>query len=253
MDAVRVSVVFVVSFLIHAAALAGPFDSCQEFIRYGIPGNGGDMLCRKGFALAHSPELKTPLWVIERLTRERAQGPVERLKGFRGDPELKAGKRAVDSDYKNSGWSRGHMAPAANMQWDVLAMHQSFYLSNVAPQNGPMNSGLWSQLEERVRDWALARGEVYVITGPVFGNSPKEIGKNKVGVPSHVYKIVFDPLRVEVIAFMFANEPTGSKILDDFLVSVDELEQRTGLDFLSTISADVQAVIESKKAGALWE
>jgi len=253
MYAIRVSVIFFVALILNTAALAGPFDNCQEFIRYGLPGNDGDMLCRKGFALAHSPDRKTPIWLIERLTRERAQGPVERMKNFRGDPELKTGARAVDSDYTNSGWTRGHVAPAGNMQWDILAMHQSFYLSNVVPQHDSMNKGKWSQLEELVRDWALVRGEVYVMTGPVYGANAQTIGKNKVAVPSHVYKIVFDPLRVEVIAFMFANEPTGSKTLADFLVSVREVEQLTGLDFLSNIAADVQAVIELKKATAVWE
>jgi endonuclease G len=245
--------VLVASLVFPLGSVAAPLDQCLEFVVYGLPSTNGDLLCRKGFALAHNPERKTADWVAEHLTRERTHGPVDRLKNFRGDPELKSGTRAVDSDYTNSGYARGHMAPAANMQWDPLAMYHSFFLSNVAPQNGPMNSGAWSQLEELVRDWAVDRGALYVFTGPIYGANPKTIGKSKVAVPSHVYKIVFDPVRVDAIAFLFPNEPTGAKTLPDFLTSVDDVEARTGLDFLSAIASDVQAVIESKTASALWE
>src|SRR5438132_808182 len=86
-----------------ALAYAGPLDHCQEYIKYGIPGEQGDLLCRKGYALAHNPDHKTPDWVAEHLTKEKASATMARKNYFQPDPDLPPGKRAELTDYKNSG------------------------------------------------------------------------------------------------------------------------------------------------------
>lgn len=206
---------------------------------------------------AHNPERKTPDWVAEHLTRERANTAAPRSDDFRADPDLAPGKRAELSDYKGSGFDRGHMAPAANMRWHKDAMSESFFLSNMAPQIGPgMNRGIWAALEERVRAWAVTRGEVYIFTGPIYvpaGAPAKTIGGNRVAVPSHFYKIVFDPVRVEAIVFILPNESLKTKDLPKFIVSVRDVEQVTGLNFLSNINEHVQELVETVRQGALWE
>lgn len=241
--------------LCFQAVLAGPLDNCQEYVRYGAPSDKGDLLCRTGYALAHNPEHKTPDWVAERLTREKATAARARSNDFRPDPDLAPGQRAELSDYQNSGYDRGHMAPAGDMRWDQNAMSESFYLSNMSPQIGPgMNRGIWKDLEEKVRTWAIKRGELYIYTGPVYKDAPKKtIGANHVAVPTHFYKIVFDPVRVEVIAFLLPNRTLKTRDLSRYLVSVDEVETQTGLDFLSNIDKPIQKLVESKKAGGVWE
>ena len=247
--------VFVVSLLFQVVALAGPFDGCQEYVKYGIPSNKGDLLCRTGYALAHNPERKTPDWVAELLTREKTRSSRARSNDFQPDPDLEPGQRAELADYKNSGYDRGHMAPAGDMRWDKEAMSESFFLSNMSPQIGPgMNRGIWKDLEEKVRTWAIKRGELHIFTGPIYASgSPKTIGPNHVAVPTHFYKIIFDPVRVEAIAFIMENKPLKTKDLPAYLVSIDEVEAQTGLNFLSNIDEPVQQLVESKKATEVWQ
>lgn len=255
-NVVRLISAFALPFLFSSlVALAGPFDSCQEYVKYGIPGEKGDLLCRTGYALAHNPDHKTPDWVAEYLTSEKAKAVLARSNNFQADPDLESDHRAELSDYKNSGYDRGHMAPAGNMRWSKVAMDESFFLSNMSPQIGPgMNRGIWKNLEEKVRKWAIARGELYIFTGPIYKKSEsiKTIGDNKVAVPTHFYKIIFDPVRVEAIAFIMPNKKLKAEDLPKYIVSVQEVESETGLDFLSHIDKGAQDVIESKKATGLW-
>ena len=132
---------------------AGPLEDCAEYARLGVPGQQGKFLCRKGYLLSHSSENKTPYWVIEHLTVEKADAnAVQRYSKFQTDPDLEKGKRAELSDYKGSGYDKGHMAPSADMKWDEQAMIECFYLSNMVPQVGKgMNQGIWKDLEEKVQ------------------------------------------------------------------------------------------------------
>ncbi len=248
--------VVVLSLLLHTVVSAGPLDSCQDYVKYGVPGDKGDLLCRTGYALAHNPARKTPDWVAEHLTREQASSSLPRSNDFRPDPDLEPGQRAELNDYKNSGYDRGHMAPAGDMRWNKEAMSESFFLSNMAPQIGPgMNRGIWKELEGKVRDWAIKRGELYIFTGPIYagGSSGKTIGANDVAVPTHFYKIIFDPIRVETIAFIMPNRALKTKDLPTYIVSIDQVETETGLNFLSNISEQIQGLVESGKADGVWE
>lgn len=236
--------------------LAGPLEDCSEYTQIGVPGHAGDLLCRKGYLLAHSQDNKTPFWVIEHLTTDRAKANVvQRYNKFQADPDLEKDTRATLSDYKNSGYDRGHMAPAADMKWDKDAMIQCFYLSNMVPQVGKgMNQGIWAQLEDDVRNWARSRGDLFVITGPVYVNKEKlTVGKNQVAVPTHLYKIIFDPNTDEVIAFIMPNMSFNTNDLPNYIVRIRDIEDLTGLDFLSALDKQKQDSIEIKKADGLWQ
>jgi endonuclease G, mitochondrial len=106
--------------------LAGPIEECKEFTAYGVPGRAGDLLCRKGYLLSHDPVRKTPVWVAEHLTREKAKRGIKRSDDFRPDDDLEPGKRAELSDYRGSGYDRGHMAPAGDMAWDDRPCPRAF-------------------------------------------------------------------------------------------------------------------------------
>ncbi len=234
---------------------AGPFDSCREYVKLGVPGNDGDQLCRKGYALAHNPETKTAFWVAEHLTREKASAVRARSNNFQPDPDLEEGDRAELADYSKSGFDRGHMAPAGDMRWDEQAMSESFYLSNMSPQVGVgMNRGIWKDLEEKVREWAIQRGELYIYTGPIYeGGIAKTIGKNKVAVPTHFYKIVYDPAHVEAIAFIMLNQKLRTQDMATYIVTIRDVEAKTKLNFLSRLKKHIQDVIETARADGLWE
>lgn len=241
--------------LIASPVVAGPLEDCQELTTYGFPGDTGEVLCHKGFLLAHDPERKTPIWVVEHLTKEKAMGTLARKDAFKPDPDLAKGRRAELSDYKGSPYDRGHMAPAADMKWDAQAMAECFYLSNMVPQVGKgMNQGIWRILEEKVRNWAISRGEIYIYTGPVY-DPQKElqtVGKNNVAVPSALFKIVFSPEDQKVIAFIMPNRSLKTEDMPQYIVSVNDVEKETGLNFFTVFSEEIQDSFESKKAPALW-
>ena len=113
----------------------------------------------------------------------------ERTDKFLPDPDVR-GAKAYSNDYTKSGYDRGHMAPAADMKWSKQAMAESFYMSNICPQNPNLNRGDWNDLEEKSRQWAKKYGAVYIACGPVYDHGkPKRIGNNKVAVPDAFYKV----------------------------------------------------------------
>lgn len=239
-----------------AQPVSAPPERCKEFLAYGLPNDQGRLLCRTGFALSHDDTKKSPTWVAQRMTAERLVPKVARSDRFIPDPDLPKGQRAELDDYRGSGYDRGHMAPAADMRWSKEAMQESFYLSNMAPQIGPgMNRGIWSDIESAIRRWVASRGELFIYTGPIFEKetSNKTIGPNQVAVPTHFYKVVFDPIRVETIAFVVPNAPHASRRIEEFITSVRDIEMRSGLNFLNRIQPAVQSLIEEPVAPALWQ
>lgn len=150
-------------------------------------------LCYESFAVLHSGETKTPVYVAERLNRKSIEEANEkRADRFFADARLPAAERAELEDYKHSGYSRGHMAPAGDMSTPT-AMAQSFSLANMVPQNPQQNGGSWAKIEQDTRKYALrARGDVYVITGPVFERGAPTIGEGRVRVPRYLFKLVYD-------------------------------------------------------------
>lgn len=207
--------------------------NCPPFLEYGSPSLQGDFLCRTGFALGHDPQARIPLWVIERLGLASLNGGVQRTDNFRADPDLVPGRRAELEDYAGSGYDRGHMAAAGNLTWSNQAMVESFYLSNIAPQNPTLNRGAWARLESDIRNWVLERTDLVIITGPVFGAQDPMIGPSPVRVPVAFYKIVFDPFRREAVGFVYPNSPPTSNDPADYRVPVVQIERTTGLAFLS--------------------
>lgn len=187
-------------------------------------------LCYDAFAILHNGNTRTPLFVAQRLNKALvADADEKRTNKFFADARLPRAERAELSDYKNSGYSRGHMAPAGDMP-TAQAMAQSFSLANMVPQSMKQNGGPWARIEKDTRNYASrAKGDVYIITGPVFDKQPATVGANQVAVPSHLYKLVYDAETNRAWAHWQANR-------DDERVSKPisyaELVQRTGIEFL---------------------
>ena len=213
------------------------FSSCPQF----FPGGHAPSLqlqpherelCFTNFAVLHNGSTKTPVFVAQRLNRaslQKAQG-LERTDKFYADARLPRAERSELDDYKRSGYSRGHMAPAADMSTPE-AMAQSFSLANMVPQNQVHNAGAWSQVEQATRKYALrAKGDVYVFTGPVFAKNAATIGPGKVAVPDYLFKLVYDASTGKSWVHWQANSPDtrmGPPI------SYEEFTRRTGMPLLS--------------------
>ena len=188
-------------------------------------------LCFDGFAVLHSGNTKTPIYVAQRLNRQMLQDGqgIKRTDRFFADARLPASERAELDDYKGSGWSRGHMAPAGDMGTPE-AKAQSFSLANMVPQDPKQNGGPWSKIEEDTRKYVMrARGDVYVITGPVFEPGAQTIGPGRVAVPSHVFKLVYDPSTGKSWAHWQQNSPNAQVGRP---ISYAEVVERTRMDLL---------------------
>ena len=174
------------------------FAQCPQFFANGKPPATPARpklreLCYEAFAVLHSGETKTPVYVAQRLNRQSIEDADEkRATKFFADARLPRGERAELEDYKRSGYSRGHMAPAGDMPTPT-AMAQSFSLANMVPQDIQHNGGAWAKIEQDTRRYIRrAKGDVFVITGPVFTQESLRIGDNGVRVPSHLFKLVYD-------------------------------------------------------------
>lgn len=197
----------------------------------------------KGFDLGYNEENEQASWVVYVLTRNKVeQGSEARTNNFRADTTISTGSAAL-SDYRGSGFHRGHLAPAGDMKWDREAMSHSFLLSNMSPQNPSFNQGIWKKLEQQVRDWAIEKDSIYVVCGPVLHTVEKSIGQNEVGIPGYYFKIVVDlsPPDHAMIAFLLPNKGSGED-LNNYVISVDSLESFTGYNFFA--SAPEQAIID---------
>lgn len=192
-------------------------------------------LCFDGFAVLHSGNTKTPIYVAQRLNRQMLQDGqgIKRTDRFYADARLPAAERAELDDYKGSGWSRGHMAPAGDMGTPE-SKAQSFSLANMVPQDPKQNGGPWSKIEEDTRKYVMrARGDVYVITGPVFEPGTQTIGPGRVAVPSHVFKLVYDPATGRSWAHWQENSPNAQVGRP---ISYAEVVERTRMELLPGLS-----------------
>lgn len=208
---------------------------------------GGQVIKRKGYTLSYNADYKTPQWVAWELTKKETAGEEERTDKFLPDPDVR-GAKAYTGDYTKSGYDRGHMAPAADMKWSRQAMEESFYMSNICPQNPNLNRGDWNDLEELSRQWARKYGTIYIACGPIYDKkSPKRIGNNKVAVPDAFYKVILvnGKKNPQAIGYIFPNK-AGHKPLKKYATSVDSVEERTGIDFFPALPDDIENKIEAE-------
>lgn len=226
-----------------------------DSLRYELPKTTAkDQIVRHtGYTLSYSEPNEQALWVAYELTREHATSTHERTNKFLEDPLVTTGS-ATNADYAKSGYDRGHLAPAADMGWSTITMKESFYFSNMSPQEPSFNRGIWKRLEEQVRQWAKDNELVYVVTGPVLTHSPFEhIGISNVSVPKYYYKVILDYTEPEVKAIGFILPNASSTLpLKHFAVSVDSVEKVTGIDFFYQLPHAVERKLESKVDVALW-
>ena len=223
-------------------------------------------------ATTKSEILRTIRFVTEKATnrqngarivspKKNSSKNASRSNDFRPDPNISTGSASL-ADYKKSGYDRGHLSPAADFAFDEEAMSKTFYMSNMSPQAGSFNRGIWKDLEAQVREWAGIFGRVYVVSGPILekrASEYKTIGENAVVVPEFYYKVLLAPLYADeadkatpedaesvlALAFIFPNEKCEGT-LDDYETTVDEVEARTGLDFFSLLDDEVENEAESQ-------
>lgn len=202
------------------------------------PGSN-QIVAHKAYTLSYNEAHEQPDWVAYMLTRDMANGDLPRSNDFREDEAVSTAS-AQPEDYKGSGFTRGHLVPAGDMKWDRQAMSETFLLSNMSPQDADFNDGIWNKLENRVRQWARYYQTIYVVTGPVLDEGLPAIGPNEVSVPQCFYKVVYVPDRHMMIGFLVDHRGAKDN-LRDLAVSVDEVEEVTGLNFFPELGEDMES------------
>lgn len=205
-----------------------------------------------GYTVSYNKDLKLPNWVSYELTRKETKGKEKRNDRFIADP-LVTGSIATNADYTRSGYDKGHMAPAADMKWSPQAMKESFYFSNMCPQHPQLNRRGWKNLEEKIRDWAIADSAIIIICGPIVAKQPKTIGKNKVVVPQQFFKVVLSPFvkPMRAIGFLFNNKQAVEP-LSTYVVTIDSIERLTNMDFFASLPDEIENKIEAEANYFQW-
>ncbi|XP_071760624.1 endonuclease G, mitochondrial [Centroberyx gerrardi] len=219
-------------------------------MKYGFP-SLANIKTRESYVTSYDPRTRTASWVIEQLSPASLTGPSDRKYcDFKEDNSVHVYHRANNADYRGSGFDRGHLAAAANHKWSQKAMEETFYLSNVAPQDPQLNQNSWNNLEKLCRSLTRHYLNVFVCTGPLY--LPRQeadgklyvryqvLGRNHVAVPTHFFKVVILERAggggVELRSYVLPNAPVDEKIpLERFLVPIETIERASGLLFVPNI------------------
>ena len=205
------------------------------------------------YTLAYNEKTEQAKWIAYSLSSANLKNAqFKRKDNFKSDPDVST-ESASPTDYAKSGYDRGHLAPAADFTWTKEGLDESFYMSNMSPQVPGFNRGIWKKLEEQVRTWAKENHKLYIVTGPVVQKRADKIGKNKVSVPQYYYKVILDIQEPELkaIGFLMKNEKSSKDIMA-FAMSIDDLEEFTGLDFFPSIPDELEGKLEKAFDKGLW-
>lgn len=218
-----------------------------------LPSGMKNVVCHySGFTSYFNPDTHIPNCVAYEIIESETTGDEPRKKSFEADHTIDG--CAESSDYRNSGYDRGHMAPAADMKWSKEAMEESFLMTNICPQVKSLNSGIWHRLEQRVREWAARDSSIIVVCGPIFtpGKPVEQIGEIGVAVPHRFFKALYAPGRNIGIAFIFDNDKVKGE-LRKYAVTIDSVERETGLDLFYNLPDDIENEVENQCNYKLWE
>ena len=210
----------------------------------------GDYIQYSGFDVHYDHELQIPIWTAYEIKVAELYANHDRHNKFKPDPNIDL-EQGENSDYYKSGYDRGHMVPNRDLLFDDTGKDEVNYYTNIIPQNSKLNRGKWARLEAAVRNWAYDRGPLIVLTGVIL--VPIDTIGDGVFVPESIYKIVIDPQPTpEAISFLVPNQDIELDI-ENYIVSIDRIEEITSLDFLHKIENILEEKIESTVNKQKWE
>jgi endonuclease G len=235
----------------HAAA---PYISATELLHANLPqGTTQEIIEYPGFTVSYNKDYHNPNYVAWQLLGSQTDGNIKRSNKFVVDESVKG--CATDQDYRNSGYDRGHMFPAADAKYSERTMDACFYLTNICPQDHSLNNGAWKRLEETCRKWAIRDSAIIIISGPVLTDRlTTTIGSTKVAVPKRFFKVILAPYAnpPRAIGFVMDNGYVQGGIQNSAL-SVDQVEAITGIDFFAALPDSIENIVESQCNFPLWQ
>lgn len=205
-----------------------------------------------GYSLSYNEEHEQAEWVAYSLSKNDIVYTDRKRPYFIEDPKVKT-KSAHWRNYKKSGYDRGHLCPAGDKKYSEEAFNETFYTSNISPQKHDFNSGIWNKLEQKTRYWAKKYNNLYVVTGGVLEDGLKTIGNDKVSIPEYFYKVLLDYTEPEIkaIAFLMPHEESDIPLYE-FVISIDELEEQTGIDFFPELPDEIENKLEKSTSYKNW-
>lgn len=206
----------------------------------------------EGYSLSYSESHEQAEWVAYELKRSQLSNASFKRPYFEIDTAVKTGA-AHWFNYKNSGYDRGHLCPAADRKQSKLLFDETFLTSNISPQKHDFNAGIWNSLEQKIRYWARRYDGVFVVTGGVLANDLNRIGKEGISVPKCFYKIVIDynSDQPKIVGFLIPHQ-NSSKPLQHFVVPVDSIEVLTGIDFFPKMENKLENELEASADYQNW-
>lgn len=242
------------------------FSSCnklenKEFVVHEEPTNSslfdylptsttGAIYSHSSYSFSYSENHEQSEWVAYVLEKNDLTNLNFQRPFFEQDPLVETAS-ADWRNYKNSGYDKGHLCPAADRKSSFSDYNETFFTSNISPQKHDFNSGVWNRLEEKVRYWALKYDGLYVVTGGVLNDNLKSIGKEKVSVPKYFYKVLLTKDGSRMIGFLVPHQKSNRPIYE-FTATVDDIEKMTGIDFFPKLSDAIENELESKSDYKEW-
>lgn len=205
-----------------------------------------------GFTISFNKDNGTPNYVVWELLGDEVQTEMGRSNNFWSDRDLEG--CPTTKDYTHSGYDRGHMCPAADQKWSAQAMEDCFVMANICPQDHKLNTGAWNTLENKERQWAKRDSALMIVAGPIYDKADKtRIGKAGVRVPGAFFKVLLAPYVEEPrgIAFVYPNM-TAPGNMQDYAMSIDELEKMLGYDFFPTLPDEIEEKVEATYSFKDW-
>ena len=242
------------------------FSSCnklekKEFVVHEEPTNSslfdylptsttGAIYSHSSYSFSYSENHEQSEWVAYVLEKNNLTNLNFQRPFFEQDPLVETAS-ADWRNYKNSGYDKGHLCPAADRKSSFSDYNETFFTSNISPQKHDFNSGVWNRLEEKVRYWALKYDGLYVVTGGVLNDNLKSIGKEKVSVPKYFYKVLLTKDGSRMIGFLVPHQKSNQPLYE-FTATVDDIEKMTGIDFFPKLSDTIENELESKSDYKEW-
>ncbi|TXE15879.1 DNA/RNA non-specific endonuclease [Psychroserpens burtonensis] len=212
----------------------------------------GQIVHHEGYSLSYNETHEQAEWVAYELKKTHLSNTNFKRPYFEIDKAVKSGA-AHWRNYKKSGYDRGHLCPAGDRKYTKTAHDETFLTSNISPQEHSFNAGIWNTLEQKVRYWASKYDGVFVVTGGVLKGAMKTIGEEEVSVPNQFYKVIIDNNtgQTKMIAFLISHQ-NSNQPLYKFVVSVDVIEELTGIDFFAELDDSIENKLEASSSYKEW-
>ncbi len=249
--------------LYYANSATGRIAAGDKTIVYGGAPRAGSwlgvpsfrVLTNRGYAVGYADELGGPIWAAYHV-RDIAPLPKPAPRPDKFEVDVRTIARVSTDYYTGSGYDRGHLAPnyAIATRYGEAAQRETFLMSNITPQLHALNAGLWKELEMKIATSYPARyGEVWVLVGPVFGPRPQKL-RGGVAVPEAFFLIVIDETegKLRTQALIIPQDAPPESDPARFLTTIEAIQRRTGLDFLSELDDTAEQQVEAQQAGRVW-